>query len=65
MLMVAKVMAVGATALVMGGTPAPASDPTGLALSASPVASAELNSTQTSPACPSGCNVWRMIYDGR
>ncbi|MDM0006194.1 hypothetical protein QTI51_10895 [Variovorax sp. J22G73] len=65
MLMVAKVVAVGATALVMGGTPAPASDRGGAALSASPVASAELNSTQTGPACPSGCNVWRMIYDGR
>jgi hypothetical protein len=65
MLMVAKVVAVGATALVMGGTPAPASDPDALALSASPVASAELNSTQASPACASGCNVWRVIYDGR
>jgi hypothetical protein len=26
---------------------------------------AAVNTSQASPACPSGCNVWRMIYDGR
>lgn len=65
MLMVTKVVAVGVTALVMGGTPAPGTDPGGLALSASPLGAAQLDNSQTTPACPSGCNVWRMIYDGR
>lgn len=64
MLMVAKVMVVGATALVMGGVPSPGSDPADLSVSASPVVAAA-NTSQTTAACPSGCNVWRMIYDGR
>ncbi len=64
MLMVTKVIAVGVTAIAMGGTPVPGSDPAE-SLSAGPVAAAESNSSQASPACPSGCNVWRMIYDGR
>ncbi|CAA2106155.1 hypothetical protein [Variovorax paradoxus] len=64
MLMVTKVVVVGATALAMGGVPAPGSDPANTSVSASPVVAA-VNTSQASPACPSGCNVWRMIYDGR
>jgi hypothetical protein len=62
MLMVTKVVAVSMTALVMGGTPSPGSDPADLSLSTSQVAAA-----QPTPglACPSGCNVWRMIHDRR
>lgn len=65
MLMVTKVVAAGLTAVVMGGVPAPGSDPAGLSLSASPVVEMQMNSSQASPACQSGCNVWRTIYDGR
>lgn len=65
MLMVTKVVAAGVTALAMGGVPTPGADPAGPSLSASPVVETQLNTSQVSAACPSGCNVWRMIYDGR
>lgn len=65
MLMVTKVVAAGLTAVVMGGVPAPGSDPAGLSLSASPVVETQMNSSQAGPVCPSGCNVWRTLYDGR
>jgi hypothetical protein len=67
MLMVTKVVALGATALVMSGVPSPGSDPADHSLFASPVvaAAAQPDTSQASPACPSGCNVWRTIYDGR
>lgn len=67
MLMVTKVVVVGATALAMGGAPVPGSDPADRSVPASPaVAAAQAGGAhQASPACPNGCNVWRTIYDGR
>lgn len=62
MLMVTKVVAAGVTALAFGGTPSPNSGPADLSRSAEPVVAA-----QAYPAsqCTSGCNVWRLMYDGR
>lgn len=63
MLMVTKVVAAGVTALLIGGTPSP----NGGALDVSPLASSPVVAVQTlgdSP-CAGGCNVWRLIYDGR
>jgi len=65
MLMVTKVVAVSVTALVVGGTPSPGSDPADLSLFVSPVAATQANPSPVRAACPNGCNVWRMIYDGR
>ncbi|WP_432731429.1 hypothetical protein [Variovorax sp. W6] len=65
MLMVTKVVAVSVTALVVGGTPSPGSDPADLSLLATPIAAAQPSPSPVSPACPNGCNVWRMIYDRR
>lgn len=64
MLMVTKVVAVSMTALVMGGTPSPGSDPADLSLSLSTSQVAAAQPTP-GPACPNGCNVWRMIHERR
>ncbi|MBB4222080.1 hypothetical protein GGD71_002840 [Variovorax guangxiensis] len=65
MLMVTKVVAVSVTAIVVGGTPAPGSDPADLSLFTSPVAAVQPNPSPVGPVCPNGCNVWRMIHDRR
>lgn len=65
MLMITKVVAVSVAAVVMGGTPVPGSDPAGSSLSASSIAVAQPDISPARPSCPSGCNVWRMISDGR
>lgn len=65
MLMVTKVVAVSVTAVVIGGTPSPGSDPADLSLLASSVVAAQANPGPVAPACPSGCNMWRMIHDRR
>ncbi|RTQ37086.1 hypothetical protein SAMN05518845_1088 [Variovorax sp. YR750] len=65
MLMVTKVAAVSLTAIVMGGTPSPGSDPAGLSLVTSPVAAVQPSPGLPSQPCVNGCNVWRMIHERR
>lgn len=62
MLMVTKVVAAGVTALVIGGAPSPNSGASDLSPLASPVVAAQ---THGDSPCVGGCNVWRLIYDGR
>ncbi|WP_395315786.1 hypothetical protein [Variovorax sp. UC74_104] len=65
MLMVTKVAAVSMTAIVMGGTPSPGSDPTGFSFVTSPVAAVQPSPGLPSQPCVNGCNVWRMIHERR
>lgn len=62
MLMVTKVVAAGVTALVIGGTPSPNGGTSDLSPLAPQVVAAQAYGE--SP-CAGGCNVWRLIYDGR
>lgn len=63
MLMVTKVVAAGVTAFALGGSPSPNVGTADVALAAQPAAVAQ--SVYRDSQCVSGCNVWRMIYDGR
>lgn len=62
MLIVTKVVAAGVAALALGGVPSP-----DLGLSEQPAltSSNDLAQALPQPPCTSGCNVWRLMYDGR
>lgn len=62
MLMVTKVVAAGVTALAFGGAPSPNIGVADQTRPAEPVVAVQAH---PDAQCPNGCNVWRLIYDGR
>lgn len=62
MLIVTKVVAAGVTALALGGAPSPNMS---LVERPVPASSSDLAQTLAQTPCTSGCNVWRLMYDGR